>query len=288
MGIRTNLMNPIWAVGLVTLSRSMKGATGRPSHFSLSLWRWSHRHIDTHTPPGLVSRCPSPPRKVGQLSCSLKCVWAAPFSRRAFVEIVCVCCCECREHCIFSHDIICGQLYGSRGGSVQLGVGGPCRWDELQPDSGWPACYICMWGWSLLTAPSPSPMINVNGACLQGGSGWYWRLWMYGAGHYRCSEMMVWLGWGVMKCWLVVWSDSDVYLFRPPAQWGLFVAVNISRRKAAMYYDIFSDHRKRDCWISVSESCSVVSLAVFSLFWCAQFVADKLFNLKVVGCPHPF
>lgn len=37
MGMRTNLMNPIWAVGFVTLSRSMKGATGRPSDFSLSL-----------------------------------------------------------------------------------------------------------------------------------------------------------------------------------------------------------------------------------------------------------
>ena len=30
-------MNPIWAVGLVTLSLSIKGATGRPSLFSLSL-----------------------------------------------------------------------------------------------------------------------------------------------------------------------------------------------------------------------------------------------------------
>lgn len=30
-------MKPIWAVGLVTLSRSMNGATGRPSDFSLSL-----------------------------------------------------------------------------------------------------------------------------------------------------------------------------------------------------------------------------------------------------------
>lgn len=37
IGIRTNLMNPIWAVALVTLSRSMKGATGRPSDFSRSL-----------------------------------------------------------------------------------------------------------------------------------------------------------------------------------------------------------------------------------------------------------
>lgn len=32
-------MNPIWAVALVTLSRSMKGATGRPSDFSRSLCR---------------------------------------------------------------------------------------------------------------------------------------------------------------------------------------------------------------------------------------------------------
>lgn len=38
MGMRTNLMKPIWAVGLVTLSLSIKGATGRPSDFSLSLW----------------------------------------------------------------------------------------------------------------------------------------------------------------------------------------------------------------------------------------------------------
>lgn len=38
IGMRTNLMNPIWAVGFVTLSLSMKGATGRPSDFSLSLW----------------------------------------------------------------------------------------------------------------------------------------------------------------------------------------------------------------------------------------------------------
>lgn len=38
IGMRTNLMNPIWAVALVTLSRSMKGATGRPSDFSRSLW----------------------------------------------------------------------------------------------------------------------------------------------------------------------------------------------------------------------------------------------------------
>lgn len=38
MGMSTNLMKPIWAVGLVTLSLSMKGATGRPSDFSRSLW----------------------------------------------------------------------------------------------------------------------------------------------------------------------------------------------------------------------------------------------------------
>ena len=36
-GISTNLMKPICAVGLLTLSRSMKGATGRPSDFSRSL-----------------------------------------------------------------------------------------------------------------------------------------------------------------------------------------------------------------------------------------------------------
>lgn len=36
-GISTNLMKPIWAVGLLTLSRSIKGATGSPSDFSRSL-----------------------------------------------------------------------------------------------------------------------------------------------------------------------------------------------------------------------------------------------------------
>lgn len=39
-GINTNLMKPICAVGLLTLSRSMKGATGRPSDFSRSLWKY--------------------------------------------------------------------------------------------------------------------------------------------------------------------------------------------------------------------------------------------------------
>jgi hypothetical protein len=38
IGIKTNLMKPTWALGFVTLSLSMKGATGRPSIFSLSLW----------------------------------------------------------------------------------------------------------------------------------------------------------------------------------------------------------------------------------------------------------
>jgi hypothetical protein len=38
IGIRTNFINPTWALGFVTLSLSMKGATGRPSIFSLSLW----------------------------------------------------------------------------------------------------------------------------------------------------------------------------------------------------------------------------------------------------------
>ena len=37
-GNSTNLMKPIWEEGLLTLSRSMKGATGRPSSFSMSLW----------------------------------------------------------------------------------------------------------------------------------------------------------------------------------------------------------------------------------------------------------
>lgn len=36
-GRRTNLMKPIWDEGLVTLSLSMKGVTGRPSNFSTSL-----------------------------------------------------------------------------------------------------------------------------------------------------------------------------------------------------------------------------------------------------------
>lgn len=37
-GRRTNLMKPVWDEGLVTLSRSMNGVTGRPSNFSTSLW----------------------------------------------------------------------------------------------------------------------------------------------------------------------------------------------------------------------------------------------------------
>lgn len=36
IGMRTNFMNPICAVGFVTLSLSINGATGRPSIFSLS------------------------------------------------------------------------------------------------------------------------------------------------------------------------------------------------------------------------------------------------------------
>ena len=48
-GMRTNLMNPICAVGFVTLSRSMKGATGSPSDFSLSLCiKYSSRRQSTH------------------------------------------------------------------------------------------------------------------------------------------------------------------------------------------------------------------------------------------------
>lgn len=38
-GRRTNRMNPVWDEGLVTLSLSMNGVTGRPSSFSTSLWR---------------------------------------------------------------------------------------------------------------------------------------------------------------------------------------------------------------------------------------------------------
>jgi len=36
IGVRTNLMKPICAVGFVTFSRSMNGATGSPCSFSLS------------------------------------------------------------------------------------------------------------------------------------------------------------------------------------------------------------------------------------------------------------
>ena len=39
IGMSTNLMNPICAVGFVTFSLSMKGATGSPSSFSLSLYK---------------------------------------------------------------------------------------------------------------------------------------------------------------------------------------------------------------------------------------------------------
>lgn len=38
-----NLMKPVWDEGLVTLSRSMKGVTGRPSNFSTSLWGQKRR-----------------------------------------------------------------------------------------------------------------------------------------------------------------------------------------------------------------------------------------------------
>ena len=48
MGMRTNLMKPICAVGLVTLSRSMNGATGSPSLFSRSLCKkYSSRRQST-------------------------------------------------------------------------------------------------------------------------------------------------------------------------------------------------------------------------------------------------
>lgn len=38
-GISTNLIKPICAEGFVTLSRSMNGATGKPSIFSTSLYK---------------------------------------------------------------------------------------------------------------------------------------------------------------------------------------------------------------------------------------------------------
>lgn len=45
-GRRMNLMKPVWDEGLVTLSRSMKGVTGRPSNFSTSLWGQKRRNYD--------------------------------------------------------------------------------------------------------------------------------------------------------------------------------------------------------------------------------------------------
>lgn len=45
-GRRMNLMKPVWDEGLVTLSRSMKGVTGRPSNFSTSLWGQKRRSYD--------------------------------------------------------------------------------------------------------------------------------------------------------------------------------------------------------------------------------------------------
>lgn len=55
-GISTNLMKPIWAVGLLTLSRSIKGATGRPSDFSRSLCNFSAilRQLRQH---GNLNKC---------------------------------------------------------------------------------------------------------------------------------------------------------------------------------------------------------------------------------------
>ena len=55
-GISTNLMKPIWAVGLLTLSRSIKGATGSPSDFSRSLYNYSAilRQLRQH---GNLNKC---------------------------------------------------------------------------------------------------------------------------------------------------------------------------------------------------------------------------------------
>ena len=47
MGSRTNLMKPICAVGLVTFSRSMNGATGKPSSFSRSDYDIHHNNNNT-------------------------------------------------------------------------------------------------------------------------------------------------------------------------------------------------------------------------------------------------
>lgn len=49
-GKRTNLMKPVWDEGLVTLSRSMKGVTGRPSSFSTSLW--GHKRVNHQNASG--------------------------------------------------------------------------------------------------------------------------------------------------------------------------------------------------------------------------------------------
>ena len=51
IGMRTNLMNPIWAVGLVTLSLSINGATGSPSVFSLSLCQFPRQEGLYMSPP---------------------------------------------------------------------------------------------------------------------------------------------------------------------------------------------------------------------------------------------
>lgn len=64
-GISTNLMKPICAVGLLTLSRSMKGATGRPSAFSRSLWKYQ---VKQHVMGTSSSSIHSPPPKAKILS----------------------------------------------------------------------------------------------------------------------------------------------------------------------------------------------------------------------------
>lgn len=68
IGMRTNLMNPIWAVALVTLSLSMNGATGRPSDFSRSLCgAAADGRLEGDVPGarGTEGHCPSRGRKGG-------------------------------------------------------------------------------------------------------------------------------------------------------------------------------------------------------------------------------
>lgn len=94
IGIRTNLMNPIWAVALVTLSRSMNGATGRPSDFSRSLCR-EHSDSDikgtkayglgyTEEEQDMLPRCDPPghTKAVQDTACSVKATYEPRFGEQ--------------------------------------------------------------------------------------------------------------------------------------------------------------------------------------------------------------